>query len=173
MPSPLTSIPRIQSTNTDDNDKLNQLKNIYNEYSLKSTAASDNGIDGAKFLRFLIDYDLLDQYFRREDVDLVFAKYKEYGVRYMRFQGFYHALTDIATRKAIDIDYLIENKVLGATPGSARPNSARTIAKPTRLHDDIRSYTGVHKAGGPTVIEDRKADLSDLLRRTGTGGLVI
>ena len=40
-----------------------------------------------------------------------------------------------------------------------------TQAKDNRFYDDKSSYTGVHKAGGPTVVDKEKLQLHQLLDR--------
>jgi hypothetical protein len=41
-----------------------------------------------------------------------------------------------------------------------------TVAQANRFHDDQRTYTGVHKAGGPTTIDRDKQGLNSLLDRS-------
>ena len=41
-----------------------------------------------------------------------------------------------------------------------------TVAAEVRFHDDQSTYTGVHKAGGPTIIDREKATLETLLDRS-------
>ena len=41
-----------------------------------------------------------------------------------------------------------------------------TQAKENRFFDDKSSYTGVHKAGGPTIVDKEKLPLNQLLDRT-------
>jgi hypothetical protein len=40
-----------------------------------------------------------------------------------------------------------------------------TQAKENRFYDDKSSYTGVHKAGGPTIVDKEKLQLHQLLDR--------
>ncbi len=41
-----------------------------------------------------------------------------------------------------------------------------TVAVANRFHDDPNTYTGVHKAGGPTTIDHDKQGLDQLLDRS-------
>ena len=41
-----------------------------------------------------------------------------------------------------------------------------TVAQPNKFHDDPRTYTVVHKAGGPTTIDHDKQGLDQLLDRS-------
>jgi hypothetical protein len=58
------------------------------------------------------------------------------------------------------------------TPPPPRPAcdlqsySGTTIAQETRFYDDKETYTGVHKAGGPTVVDRDKQGLESLLDRS-------
>ena len=117
------------------------------------SCAKSMGLDGARFSKFCKDANLFtDNMLRPEDVDLIFAKYKVKGKRYLSFEGFTSAIASIATKKNIPTEDLFQ-RILIASP-SFQPSSASTFAIPTRFHDDISSYTGVHKAGGPSSISD-------------------
>lgn len=41
-----------------------------------------------------------------------------------------------------------------------------TVAQENRFYDDKETYTGVHKAGGPTVVDRDKQGLDNLLDRS-------
>lgn len=41
-----------------------------------------------------------------------------------------------------------------------------TVAHENRFYDDKETYTGVHKAGGPTVVDRDKQGLESLLDRS-------
>lgn len=47
------------------------------------------------------------------------------------------------------------------------PSIRGTVAEETRFHDDQSTYTGVHKAGGPTIVDRDKPTLDHLLNRGG------
>jgi hypothetical protein len=138
------------------------LKDVFNCYSIVNSTIPKGGIDGAKFLKFCQDAQLFDKKFRLQDVDVVFAKYKMSGLRYITYDGFYSALLDIALRRDTDFETLLQQV---SSTSSVRPNSARLIPKANRFHDDISTYTGVHRAGGPTVIDRHHRDLSEILTR--------
>jgi hypothetical protein len=53
-----------------------------------------------------------------------------------------------------------------APPLTLRSYSGTTIAQETRFYDDKETYTGVHKAGGPTVVDRDKQGLESLLDRS-------
>jgi hypothetical protein len=50
------------------------VKDIYDSYT--SMSSKQIGIDGARFSKMCKDLRLFDEFFRKEDVDIVFAKYK-------------------------------------------------------------------------------------------------
>ena len=122
------------------------LANIYIDYSKNA-----NGIDGSRFLKFCKDASLFDSKFRPEDLDIVFTKFKEKGSRVLSFEGFSSALVSIANRKNISTETMLK-RIIDTSP-SARPSSATVVPQPNRFHDDQNTYTGVHKVGGPTIID--------------------
>ena len=119
------------------------------------------GIDSARWMKLCKDGKLMDKKFRRVDVDLVFAKYAKQ--RRLDFEGFQHCLVEIALKKETDGELLVENLLANTVDG---PSIKGSYAKPTRLHDDKSTYTGVYKAGGPTVIDYEKQGMSVLCDRT-------
>lgn len=52
---------------------------------------------------------------------------------------------------------------VAAAPGP-RPSGDATAPDYVRFHDDKTTYTGVHKAGGPTTVDGRK-ELRELCDR--------
>jgi len=137
-----------------------ELQAIYEEYIF----GTQLGVDGARFLKFCKDFQLFDHSFRHVDVDVVFAKHKETGQRYLSFRGFRSALAQIAFRKKMDIEVLIEYIECN---GALRTNTTSgLIPMPNRFHDDLQGYTGVHKAGGPTVVDRNNRDLSRIVDRS-------
>ena len=155
--------PKSKASNSNcnrgDGDKSLALARIYTDYCIKNP-----GIDGARFLKFCKDANLFtDSYFRIEDVDLIFAKFKEKAKRYLNFEGFTSALVHIAAKKNMSTENMLEY-IIDICP-SFQPSSATTFAMPTRFHDDVRTYTGVHKAGGPTIIDMNHRDLAQMVDR--------
>lgn len=146
----------------DANSYLDELFNDYASTTTSGSAASSGGIDGAKFLKFCKDAKLIatSSKFRKEDVDIVFAKYKETGQRHLSKSRFSSVLQDIATRKHMSFEELMQY-IHNVGPSAL---GTGTAAIPTRFHDDTSSYTGVYKAGGPTMVDKNHRDLSHLVR---------
>eukprot|EP00605_Chrysophyceae_sp_TOSAG23-4_P000114 GSChrysophyteH1.ASY1.ANO1.124.1 assembled CDS len=123
--------------------------------------ASIIGIDSARWLKLCKDGKLMDKKFRKVDVDLVFAKHAKQ--RRLGFEGFQYSLVEIALKKETDGEVLVENLLANTVDG---PSIKGSYAKPTRLHDDKSTYTGVYKAGGPTITDYEKQGMSNLCDRT-------
>jgi hypothetical protein len=146
-------------------DVVGYLKLIFQDYASRATMGSGSGgIDGAKFLKFNKDAKIINASYRPEDVDIVFAKYKEGGgLRFMTFDGFLAALTHIAQRKRMSMEAMLEH-IMRVQP-RAEATMTGTRAQANRFYDDVSTYTGVHKAGGPTIIDYHKQDLSKMINR--------
>ena len=155
-PKPTSSPIKLRADS--DNSLSTSLANIYIDYSKNA-----NGIDGSRFLKFCKDASLFDSKFRPEDLDIVFTKFKEKGSRALSFEGFSSALVSIANRKNISTETMLK-RIIDASP-SARPTSATVVPQPNRFHDDQNTYTGVHKVGGPTIIDLHHRDLSQMVDR--------
>ena len=145
---------------SNDIDK-NELQYIYEAYIF----GAQLGVDGARFLKFCKDFQLFDHSFRNMDVDVVFAKYKEAGQRYLSFRGFQSAVHHIAKRRRLPSELLLHYILRNGHCARKLPDGS-VLAIPTRFHDDPSSYTGVHRAGGPTVIDDDIKDLSRMVDRS-------
>jgi hypothetical protein len=102
------------------------------------------GLDGARFLKFCKDSRLLSSgssgSFRPEDVDVMFAKNKEPGQRYVAWNGFYNCICLVAAKKRLTVEQVVDH-ILEVGP-RAEPTSATVVAQRNRFHDDQSSYTG-------------------------------
>ena len=164
-PIPTNTKPATMNLKVADEIPILTIADVFNDYASATTSgAGSGGIDGAKFLKFCKDSKLISpsSKFRKEDVDIVFAKYKESGQRHLSKSRFNDALQDIAQRKKMSFDELVDF-ITSNTP-SAQGCTSVTTAMPNRLHDDTSSYTGVYKAGGPTMVDKNHRDLSHLVR---------
>lgn len=162
----ISRAPVIETNAANDIDPNAYLRSLFEEYaSVATSGAAAGGVDGAKFLKFCKDAKLIaiGSKFRKEDVDIVFAKYKEAGQRFLSKVRFTHALQDIAKRKEMS---LAEMMIFIAKVGpTAHTKTLTTAVVPNRFHDDQSLYTGVHKAGGPTVVDRHNRLLSELVDR--------
>lgn len=146
-----TKMNNVQAQNS-------ELGNIFSEFSQRNA-----GITGAQFLKFCRESKLINsKLFRPDDVDVVFSTFKLPGQRLLDYDGFVAALFDIAERISVTGEELI-NRILIAPPRSQILSG--TAAIPNRFHDDVSTYTGVHKSGGPSVMDSQHRDLSQLLDR--------
>jgi len=140
------------------------LQEIFQDYSI---ASRKDGIDGSRFLKLCTDTGLINSNsFRKTEVDLVFAKFKEqlggYGAGILKSQGFVEALKYIAAKKQVSYEDLVD-QILSSSPKAMQPNSSVTKASKIRFHDDQSTYTGVHKAGGPTTVDRDKKQLQNVV----------
>ena len=135
------------------------MNKIYLSYCTK-----EDRMDSSKFLKFCKDSQVISERFRSEDVDVIFAKFKEAGQRYMTYTGFNYALEEIANKKRMSTAALVE-LIVDTKIQKFSPSNSGTIAQANRFHDDQRLYTGVHKAGGPTNIDKHNLVLSDMVDR--------
>jgi hypothetical protein len=145
-------------------DPTAALTDIFVDYSKKISNGSF-AMEGNKFIKLCKDAYLYDALFKPEDVDVVFAKFKEPGQRHLSYKGFVNTLSYVAAKKRISTDEII-NHVIHMNPSALRPNAPVTVAQPTRFHDDMNAYTGVHKAGGPTTIDHNHKVLSSMVERS-------
>lgn len=147
--------------------KMLALQEIYDSYSAASSGGTVGryGIDGTRFLRFCKDVQIFHPtLFKREDVDVVFAKFKEPGCNFLSFRGFRDTITNIATKLQVPNENLIRHIIEISPKASKSTSSTVTVPLPTRFHDDINLYTGVHKCKGPTVVDYK--DLSAIVNRS-------
>mmetsp|Transcript_19373 Transcript_19373/g.20098 ORF Transcript_19373/g.20098 Transcript_19373/m.20098 type:complete len:569 (+) Transcript_19373:14-1720(+) len=136
------------------------LVSIYESY----TGSLSTGMTSSKFLKIMKDSNLLDNNLRQPDVDLIFTKCKATGQRTIDLEGFKRGLEMIASRKDVSFNELVD--YIQMTTAEGPSYAGTTIAQETRFYDDKETYTGVHKAGGPTVVDRDKQGLENLLDRS-------
>ena len=66
-------------------------------------------MDGRSFVKFLRDGRLTTANCSRTDADLIFTKVKARGARTITFDGFLAALNEVAIRKGVEWNVLIEH----------------------------------------------------------------
>lgn len=124
-------------------------------------AVSGVEIDGSKFSKLCVETKLVDKKLKKTDVDMVFAKVKAKGARKINFIGFQAALREIADRKGVSHDTIVQTILR-----SSGPDIHGTIAGPARFYDDKSTWgQGVHAHGGPTTLDNR-ITLSNLADRS-------
>jgi len=143
------------------------------------------GMDSARFFKLCKDGHLFNRSFRTNDVDIVFANYRINGTEYkklfcanesdvvvnerklkgqrrMDYKGFKAALSNVASRREEDFESMVR-KLIDTTAGA--PSISGTEALPNRFHDDERTFTGVCKQGGPTMVDREKMTMEQLTDR--------
>lgn len=126
-------------------------------------------ITSAKFSKLVKDATLLsssssDSSLSQSEVDLIFTKNKEKGQRTLHYEAFKRALEMIAVKKEVSPKDLAEFLILKCGEGPRLTDV--TKAQENRFYDDKSTYTGVHKAGGPTTVDKEKQQLHQLLDRS-------
>ena len=153
---------------------MSQLYSLWQSYTAASARSAANdmglppppnavsvGIDSARWLKLCKDAKLMNSKFRPVDVDIIFTR--NAVQRRLEFFGFQDALVEVALKKGVRGEKLIENLLKMTMAG---PSIRGTFADPVRLHDDKSTYTGVYKAGGPTVIDYEKMSLNQICDRS-------
>lgn len=133
--------------------------------------AGGSEMDGRSFQQCVKDAGLRGQGLTITDLDLIFAKHKPKGGRKIDLDAFQQCLIDVAAKRRMEADSVIEK--VAATKGptySSATTPAGTGCGPERFFYDASTYTGVHKAGGPSVVgsgtgQQGYADLSSLTVR--------
>ena len=118
-------------------------------------------MDNAKFAKFAKDTKIIDKKFTTTDIDLIFSKIKPKGERKISYDVFRtQGLSEIAGKKGISVEELTTLII-----GNGGPQSSGTQAEAVRFHDDKESYTGVYAKGGPTNVDNKTSDLSQIANR--------
>jgi hypothetical protein len=134
-------------------DPARELYKIYQRFCAfgkgHRVAAQQLAMDSRTFQKFCRDAGVISKRLTKTSVDLVFTKVKSRGQRTIDFNGFLECLRHVSAARQVTFDalvtYILKSGV-GPTTNSA------TQAEAVRFHDDTNSYTGVHKAGGPTTL---------------------
>lgn len=115
-------------------------------------------MDGRTFVKLLQDTKVVDKSFTRADADIIFAKVKDKGAKKISFSAFDEAVKLIAERKKISQEEMYNL----LSTGKEGPILTGTLPDAVRFHDDKSTYTGVHKAGGPTTVDTGRVQFSSL-----------
>eukprot|EP00041_Stephanoeca_diplocostata_P031066 m.958107 g.958107 ORF g.958107 m.958107 type:complete len:358 (-) comp23878_c0_seq7:554-1627(-) len=118
-------------------------------------------MDGRQFVKLLRDTNLVTKKFTATDVDIIFAKAKEKGMRKITYDQFCDALRMVAEKKKMTFESLVLKLVTAEGP-VLKGTSAQKVA----LHDDKSLYTGVYANGGPSTVDsDRTVDFGKQMGR--------
>ncbi|PHJ21342.1 p25-alpha family [Cystoisospora suis] len=117
-------------------------------------------MDGRTFVKILKDTKVLDsKVMTAVDADLIFAKVKPKNSKKIGFSEFEAALKHVAEKKKISLEELSKQI---AVEGEEGPILYGTKPDEVRFHDDKSTYTGVHKMGGPTTVDEGRVQFNDL-----------
>ncbi|KEP66805.1 UNVERIFIED_CONTAM: p25-alpha family protein [Hammondia hammondi] len=116
-------------------------------------------MDGRTFVKILKDTGVLDEKnLTSVDADLIFAKVKAKTARKIDYPQFEEALKLVAEKKKVSADQIV-TKISTSEGG---PIFVGTKTEHVRLHDDKDTYTGVHKNGGPVLVDEGRSQFSNL-----------
>jgi len=151
---------------------LEELKTTFMNYCQFGDKNNQGLMNGKIFAKLCVETKIIDKKtVTATDVDLIFTKVKK-TARTIPFKTFKDdALPLLAAKKFKDeykesekaavaklIDIICKQKV---------PVSSGTKADKVKFHDDKSTYTGVHKAGGPST-SDNRITLSSLADRSAS-----
>eukprot|EP00413_Alexandrium_margalefii_P026263 CAMPEP_0204576484 /NCGR_PEP_ID=MMETSP0661-20131031/41801_1 /ASSEMBLY_ACC=CAM_ASM_000606 /TAXON_ID=109239 /ORGANISM="Alexandrium margalefi, Strain AMGDE01CS-322" /LENGTH=372 /DNA_ID=CAMNT_0051585239 /DNA_START=88 /DNA_END=1206 /DNA_ORIENTATION=- len=102
---------------------------------------SDKKFEGKDFKKLCLDCKLFDRKFTRNDVDIVFTKYKPRGKNTIDFEAFKNCVRSIAQKKGTATQAI---QAAVAERISVGVESSATKADFVRFHDDKNTYTGMH-----------------------------
>ncbi|SBS91197.1 p25-alpha family protein, putative [Plasmodium malariae] len=116
-------------------------------------------MDSRTFVKILKDSKLIGKKLTAVDADITFAKVKTKGAKRINYDQFVEAVKYLIEKHKLDYDKFVETLCYEASNG---PILYGTKADNVRFHDDKSTYTGVHKLGGPTIIDKNKTQFSDI-----------
>lgn len=117
-----------------------------------------NEMDGKTFLKFNKDCKLLvKNKVTSTDIDIIFAKVKTKGKRKISLDQFKEGLKLVAAKKKLTVDEL-----MAKAAAAGGPKFKGTKADFVKFHDDKTTYTGVYAKGGPTNVDTKGGQISDI-----------
>ena len=115
-------------------------------------------MDGKTFMKFNKDCKLLvKNKVTSTDIDIIFAKVKTKGKRKIDVAQFKAACELVVAKKKITLPELLAK---ASTAGG--PKFKGTKADYVKFHDDKNTYTGVYAKGGPTNVDTKGGQISDI-----------
>ncbi|CRG97003.1 p25-alpha family protein, putative [Plasmodium gallinaceum] len=128
-----------------------------NAFYIYTKNASD--MDSRTFVKILKDSNLLNKKLTTVDADLTFARVKTKGAKRINYNQFVEAIRSLVDKHSLDYDKFVEQLCSEASNG---PILYGTKTDHVRFFDDKSTYTGVHKQGGPTIVDKNRTKFSDL-----------
>ncbi|CAM9657725.1 unnamed protein product [Scytosiphon promiscuus] len=127
-----------------------------------SVAKASGEMDSAKFFKLMGDSGLTGKTLSRTDCDLIFTKTCSASgcSKKIHFDAFRKVAVALVAAKLQKDESAVLSKIASVTGVS----SSGTVAQASRFHDDKKTYTGSHAAGGPTHV-DQRVSLENLANR--------
>lgn len=116
-------------------------------------------MDSRTFVKILKDSNLLNKKLTAVDADITFAKVKTKGAKKITYDQFVEAISYLVEKHNLKYDSFVKQLCSEASGG---PILYGTKAQNVRFYDDKSNYTGVHKQGGPTIVDKNRTQFSDL-----------
>jgi len=148
------------------------LKGVFLAYCQFGNRSNPGELDNATFAKLAKETKLINKACTKTDIDLVFTKSKPKGGRKLTYANFVSAL-DLVSVKRFPKTFKEKGQQAATQMAvdlvlkSGGPQASGTKAAPTRFYDDKSTYTGVHKAGGPST-NDGAITLSNLMDRSAS-----
>ena len=110
---------QFANNNDESQAAIETLYSLYNEYCAfgkgHRVKTKSLALDGRTFVKFLRDSKLLTKNCTRTDADLIFTKVKPRGAHTMSFQGFITCLNEVAKRKNVRFEKLVDHIPMAVT----------------------------------------------------------
>ncbi len=135
-----------------ESQPTHSLEEVFQSFSTGKAEMSNK-----EWLKVNKDCGLLDKKYTTTDVDINFSKIKSKTSKNITFQQFLEGLKLAAEKKGIDFEKLKE-----AVCNSSGPVFKGTKADFVKFHDDKSLYTGVYANGGPTNVDCKSGNISDI-----------
>ena len=144
----------------DADNSTHSLEEVFHSFS-----AGKSEMSNKEWLKVNKDCGLLDKKYTTTDVDINFTKIKTKASKSITYQQFLDGLKLAAEKKGIDLKKLEE-----MVCHSSGPVFKGTKTDSVKLHDDKSLYTGVYAKGGPSTVDSKGGNISDISQicdRTG------
>lgn len=129
------------------------LETIFNSFC----AGKKGEMASKEFLKLSKDCGLFDKKYIQADSDVIFSKVKDKTSKTINFNQFSNSLKEIAKKKGITNENVVET-----IHKSGGAKYTGTQADYVKFHDDKTTYTGVYAKGGPTTVDVKGGNVSDI-----------
>ena len=137
---------------TNNDQKQHTLEEVYHSFCAGKAEMSNK-----EWLKVNKDCGLIDKKYTSTDVDLNFSKVKTKASKNLTYEQFVEGLKHAAEKKGVDFD-----KIKEQVCHSSGPVFKGTKADYVKFHDDKNLYTGVYAKGGPTNVDSKGGQISDI-----------